>query len=890
MEPRPLLESIGSIFQQNQASQDEKVARFKTQREAELAHAAYITHTVADPGQLARAQYIAGHYAKKNGMSGTHFRGVRAVPANPNIDLMSAGSLSTSNRNNFTGDQLSEAQNKTTLHNRAQMQREQLLNRAEIRRKKVISKKDHIQSSDVVIIDSSLDESAILNTSLSNSFNNFQTQSVEIKASSQNCSLDDPLSTFKSGVKDASANRPPVETQSGSHSTSSPNNPTGDQSKPRRNRSKITRGPPNPTVDQSSEVGKNKKKTRSRWSCRILNCEATFSDEIILAHHMNLFQHSPCNPCIRTLDCKLLPDPLGYVCPECDKNFADLISCKNHINKKPGHLGIFPPLEVAAYMCAQCLQLFSTRDECTSHLEESKHSTISYPFTEDCYVQSSPLEPIPVFAPLVVDFMARCSKKPYSVQCLECGLLMETPACYRNHMLETQNQHVVSAFTEANVVDTFAEYLASYSCTSCHRLLDSNTDGKKRHECGNGVHGEIVENDTRSFKEFLRRCALTLVRPVNVDPDPGPSGVVSGVKRKRSQVLVGSQEGSSPESERAGVQKSRLKLVLSDSDDDCVVVDTPQKTGACRVLNEMSVKSGQKITVADECRDKDETEKSEKCNKATYTFKLDQIKFNQIPGVSRLGEGFKAIFGQNQNTENENIKKKSKQDSNNSLLIKNDEIEEAKKDFSFLQTREFTPPDFMLPGSSQTAASTRSLRSSDPKAGSSNSQEADSQLSKRDRSRSPIDDSPVSTPNLSRMRHLIFLDLDNFGCFFTRLPRPLPDGTFVWAFQGGKVAWFEPHKCALLQDMKQRREFYLHQRCGTTKDAADFAIVLTVGKMHERLPKEIPFTIVSGDKGFLEVERQMKTEQRRAIVVDPHAALKESPEMMYILMNSIIDV
>ena len=75
---------------------------------------------------------------------------------------------------------------------------------------------------------------------------------------------------------------------------------------------------------------------------------------------------------------------------------------------------------------------------------------------EDCYVQSSPLKPIPVFAPLVVDFMARCSKKPYSVQCLECGLLMETPACYRNHMLETQNQHVVSAFTEANVVSSWS--------------------------------------------------------------------------------------------------------------------------------------------------------------------------------------------------------------------------------------------------------------------------------------------------------------------------------------------------------------------------------------------------------------------------------------------------
>ncbi|XP_052251597.1 uncharacterized protein LOC127858457 isoform X3 [Dreissena polymorpha] len=194
------------------------------------------------------------------------------------------------------------------------------------------------------------------------------------------------------------------------------------------------------------------------------------------------------------------------------------------------------------------------------------------------------------------------------------------------------------------------------------------------------------------------------------------------------------------------------------------------------------------------------------------------------------------------------------------------------EDFIDLQSKSkgkkgnFTPSDLMLPGSSHNVASTRS-------------EEADSQLSKLDCSKSPIVDSPVSTPNLSRMRLLIFLDLDNYSCFFTHPPFSLPDETFVWAFQGGKVRWRHPRKCVLLQNMKQRQQFYLHQRCGTTKDATDYAIVLKVGMMHERLPKEIPFKIVSGDKGFLEVERQIKTELRTVDVVDPHKTLEVERQM-----------
>ena len=46
--------------------------------------------------------------------------------------------------------------------------------------------------------------------------------------------------------------------------------------------------------------------------------------------------------------------------------------------------------------------------------------------------------------------------------------------------------------------------------------------------------------------------------------------------------------------------------------------------------------------------------------------------------------------------------------------------------------------------------------------------------------------------NLDQMHHIIFVDLDNWGCMFKRLPMPLPAKTFVWGFYGGKVTWREP--------------------------------------------------------------------------------------------------
>lgn len=40
---------------------------------------------------------------------------------------------------------------------------------------------------------------------------------------------------------------------------------------------------------------------------------------------------------------------------------------------------------------------------------------------------------------------------------------------------------------------------------------------------------------------------------------------------------------------------------------------------------------------------------------------------------------------------------------------------------------------------------------------------------------------------LSTMTHIVLVDLDNWGSFFTQLPANLNQGTFIWGFQGKKM-------------------------------------------------------------------------------------------------------
>ncbi|XP_076189093.1 E3 SUMO-protein ligase ZNF451 [Aptenodytes patagonicus] len=139
---------------------------------------------------------------------------------------------------------------------------------------------------------------------------------------------------------------------------------------------------------------------------------------------------------------------------------------------------------------------------------------------------------------------------------------------------------------------------------------------------------------------------------------------------------------------------------------------------------------------------------------------------------------------------------------------------------------------------------------------------------------------------LSTMTHIVLVDLDNWGSLFSQLPANLNQGTFIWGFQGGYSNWKPPVQCKIYNYLKRIGCFFLHPRCGTRREAADFALCVHAGRLDEHLPKQIPFTVLSGDKSFLELETQFKMTQRSARILNPHHI---EGDMMCALLNSISD-
>ncbi|XP_011801008.1 PREDICTED: zinc finger protein 451 isoform X2 [Colobus angolensis palliatus] len=103
---------------------------------------------------------------------------------------------------------------------------------------------------------------------------------------------------------------------------------------------------------------------------------------------------------------------------------------------------------------------------------------------------------------------------------------------------------------------------------------------------------------------------------------------------------------------------------------------------------------------------------------------------------------------------------------------------------------------------------------------------------------------------------------------------------------GGNTNWKPPLNCKIYNYLNRIGCFFLHPRCSKRKDAADFAICMHAGRLDEQLPKQIPFTILSGDQGFLELENQFKKTQRPAHILNPHHL---EGDMMCALLNSISD-
>jgi len=72
--------------------------------------------------------------------------------------------------------------------------------------------------------------------------------------------------------------------------------------------------------------------------------------------------------------------------------------------------------------------------------------------TDDHSEQERVNIPVPMPESLARDFMMKCKSVAYTVQCLECSLLIQSPASLRHHIRETNSQHIVSSLTDSSLV------------------------------------------------------------------------------------------------------------------------------------------------------------------------------------------------------------------------------------------------------------------------------------------------------------------------------------------------------------------------------------------------------------------------------------------------------
>lgn len=141
-----------------------------------------------------------------------------------------------------------------------------------------------------------------------------------------------------------------------------------------------------------------------------------------------------------------------------------------------------------------------------------------------------------------------------------------------------------------------------------------------------------------------------------------------------------------------------------------------------------------------------------------------------------------------------------------------------------------------------------------------------------------------SVENLSTFSHIIFIDLDNWARFL-KLSYRLPPNIFVWGFCGGNYANMK-NTSGNFRALLREKRFFQHPKCGRFKNAADFALCVQAARMDLQLPIHIPFTVLSGDKGFCELQNQLRCSARKMYIVDPHS---EDPDILQGIIASIGD-
>lgn len=102
----------------------------------------------------------------------------------------------------------------------------------------------------------------------------------------------------------------------------------------------------------------------------------------------------------------------------------------------------------------------------------------------------------------------------------------------------------------------------------------------------------------------------------------------------------------------------------------------------------------------------------------------------------------------------------------------------------------------------------------------------------------------------STVKHIIFLDIDNWGGFFDRMPYNLPASTMVYGIHKYSAQFNIPHTNEPYKRLLHYRHVHI-ERCLTDRhDASDYLLCIRMSELNNILSYSIVFTIISADNGF----------------------------------------
>ncbi|XP_064364693.1 E3 SUMO-protein ligase ZNF451 isoform X4 [Dromaius novaehollandiae] len=666
-------------------------------------------------------------------------------------------------------------------------------------------------------------------------------------------------------------------------------------------------------------------------SCPVMNCNRKFDNGHLLLGHLKRFDHSPCDPTITLHG----PPNNAVACVICCKRFSTSQQYNDHLlsklNENDGHKKDLPPQLIQCYACPNCFLLFTIRDECLQHMSGKNHFLQVFKLSGEMKT-GLPL-PFPSYAKKLL--ISLCKEVPFQVKCISCYQIlrshMELTAHFRacsadllreedimGHVTEFHGGHsyyyeqealedesvpsasgtVCSSSTETkDCIPSPVELspdrslvLGKWQCHICEEMFDSE-DCVKQHCMSLESHAfhryccGLCRNHFRKVGTLQRHCQEHHDQEIQIKYFCGLCGNLFFDTEEEFLIhykdLHSMDYAFVPEQMEVSIKKEDDFLPVEKG--DCLTCGC-RTNYVSRINRRNDYVNCQKVMLQKGslwfrcCL----------CSATAQNFADLNSHLNSHASVKRNEEMYVVRCA----ACNKNFH--DLQSAHQHYHMKHCFLQ--KPDISNLASEsENTVFKFAASGACVDKKPDKQKLSAYPSKAQERPQSSPLQgpiHGKKEKENSAYSEETNEDSELpdfdylSTMTHIVLVDLDNWGSLFTQLPANLNQGTFIWGFQGGYSNWKPPVQCKIYNYLKKIGCFFLHPRCGTRREAADFALCVHAGRLDEHLPKQIPFTVLSGDKSFLELEAQFKMTQRSARILNPHHI---EGDMMCALLNSISD-